>query len=212
MKINIDKRKIYTKELAYFIGSLLGDGCLYEGKSSYQVSIVSEDFDFCEKCFLIIYNLFNKKGTVRETRKGDKISYYSFRVCSKDIFYFLREITENKSKIPKFIYRSKEFKKSFCQGLMDSDGWISKVNASDGYIRYRVGFKNISCWTNKFKDILDDLSIRTGKMGKQSNIRSVIKAFTFTINTFDYCSKVGFRINRKIKIQKEYLNILKKVG
>ena len=204
MKIDINKRRIYTKDFAYLIGSLLGDGCLYVGKNSYQFSITSEDYDFCEKCYNIVNNLFNKKGRIKAVEKNGQISYYQLVICSKQIVYFLKEITEDKKKIPKFINKNKDFKKSFCQGLMDSDGWISKVNASDGYIRYRVGFKNISYWTNEFKDILKSLGVRTGKMRKQSNIRSLKSAFTFTINTFDYCEKIGFRIDRKKSLQTRY--------
>jgi len=205
MKINIDKRKVYTKDFSYLIGSLLGDGCLYVGKNSYQFSITSEDYDFCEKCQIIVNNLFCKKGRIKTVLRGNKISYYQLVICSKDIVYFLKEITKDKTIIPYFIYKNDNFKKSFVQGIMDSDGWITKVNASDGYIRYRVGFKNISNWTNKFKDILEALDIKTGKMRKVSNIRSPKKAFSFTINTFDYCDKIDFRINRKRKISKEYL-------
>ena len=209
MKINIDKRKIYTKDFAYLIGSLLGDGCLYVGKNAYQFSITSEDYDFCEKCQIIVNNLFGKKGKIKSVKRDNKISYYQLVVCSKDIVYFLKSVTNDKKEIPFFVYRSKEFIKSFIQGLMDSDGWISKVNASDGYIRHRVGFKNISDWTNEFKKMFDILNVKTGKMRKVSNIRSFKKAFTFTINTFDYCDEIGFRIDRKRKISKEYKDEIK---
>jgi len=205
MKINIDKRKTYTKDFAYLIGSLLGDGCLYIGKDTYQFSITSEDHDFCKKCQDIVLSLFKKKGRIKTILKDGKISYYQLVVCSKEIVYFLKDLTNNKKDIPLFIYRNALFLKSFTQGLMDSDGWISKVNASDGYIRYRVGFKNISKWTIDFKNIFDKIGVKTGQMTRVSNKRSLNKAFSFTVNTFDYCSKVGFKIDRKNKISKEYL-------
>ena len=40
----------------------------------------------------------------------------------------------------------------------------------------------------------------------KSNIRSPNQAYTFTINTSDYCEKIGFGINRKIEIQNDYIN------
>lgn len=201
----IKKCKDWGEDFSYLIGSLLGDGCLYVGKNTYQFSITSEDYDFCEKCQIIVNNIFSKKGRIKTVKKNDQISYYQLVVCSKDIVYFLKEITDNKTKIPHSVYKNKKFTKSFVQGLMDSDGWISKVNASDGYIRYRVGFKNISEWTKEFKEMFDILDVKTGKMRKVSNIRSSKKAFDFTINTSDYCKNIGFRINRKDKISKEYL-------
>ena len=206
MKINIDIKSVYTKDFSYLIGSLLGDGCLYVGKNTYQFSITSEDYDFCEKCYNIVDKLFNKKGRIKTVKKNGKISYYQLVVCSKDIVYFLQDITNYKKEIPSFVYKNNNFKKAFVQGLMDSDGWITKVNASDGYIRYRVGFKNISVWTEEFKNMFDDLDVKTGKMRKVSNIRSFKKAFTFTINTFDYCDKIDFKINRKNRISEVCLN------
>ena len=98
MKINIDKRKVYTKDFSYLIGSLLGDGCLYVGKNTYQFSITSEDYDFCEKCQTIVKKLFNKTGRIKSVKKGDRISYYQLVVCSKDIVYFLKEVTNSKRK------------------------------------------------------------------------------------------------------------------
>lgn len=206
MKINIDEEKVYTKDFSYLVGSLLGDGCLYIGNNSYQFSITSEDYDYCEKCQVITNDLFGKTGRIKTIMKGDKVSYYQLVICSKEIVLFLKYLTKNKTNIPAFVYKDNDFKKSFIQGLMDSDGWISKVNASDGYIRYRVGFKNISKWTNGFKKMLEDLDVRTGEMRMVSNIRSSKKAFCFTINTFDYCDKINFRIDRKKKISKEYLS------
>lgn len=199
-------KNVYTNDFAYLIGSLLGDGCLYVGKNSYQFSITAADYDFCQKCQDISNNIFGKKGNIKTVKRDNKISYYQLVICSKKIVYFLKEMTKDKTIIPDFIYKNDNFKKSFVQGIMDSDGWISKVNASDGYIRYRVGFKNISHWTTEFKDILTSLNVKTGKMTKVSNNRSFKKAYCFTINTFDYCSKVNFRINRKKKISKEYLD------
>ncbi len=198
-------RLLPTPNFSYLLGSLFGDGCLYIGKNTYQFSITSEDYDFCEKCQIIVNELFGKSGRIKTVKKNNRISYYQLVICSKDIVYFLKDLTENKTKIPTFIYKNKENKKSFIQGLMDSDGWISKVNASDGYIRYRVGFNNISEWTNEFKDMFSGLGVRTGKMRKVSNSRSIREAYTFTINTFDYCSNIGFRIDRKRGISREYL-------
>ena len=202
-EITIKKQssRIYTSDFSYLIGSLLGDGCLYVGKNTYQFSITSEDYDFCEKCQIIVYNLFGKNGRIKTVKNGGKISYYQLVVCSKDIVYFLKEVTDNKNKIPLFVYLSKEYMKSFVQGLMDSDGWISKVNASDGYIRYRVGFKNISNWTNEFKDMFNTLDVRTGKMRRVSNIRSSKKAFSFTISNFFQKVYYIFRANHQLIIR-----------
>lgn len=184
----------------------MGDGCLYVGNNSYQLSITSEDYDFCEKCQNIVLDVFSKKGNIKTVKKDNKISYYQLVVCSKEIVYFLKDLTKNKTIIPQFIYRNKVFQKSFVQGIMDSDGWISKVSASDGYIRYRVGFKNTALWINDFKIILNSLDVKTGKLQKIANSRSKRQTFCFTINTFDFCNNVGFRIERKKLLAEKYLH------
>ena len=141
----------------------------------------------------------NKRSNIKTVKKNDVISYYQLVVCSKKIVYFLKDITKNKTEIPSFIYKNKKFKKAFIQGLMDSDGWISKVNASDGYIRYRVGFKNISKWIFEFRDMIEDVDVRVGEIICNEDY------FYFSINSYDYCSRVGFKIKRKRKIAKKCL-------
>ena len=204
------KNNVYTSsDLSYLTGSLLGDGCLYVGKNSYQFSITSEDYDFCEMCFNLVKDIFGKKGRIKTIKKDGKISYYQLVVCSKKIVNFFLEETLSKKRIPSYVYTNDNTIKSFMQGLMDSDGWICKVNASDGYIRYRVGFKNISEWTMPFKVMFSNLGVKTGKLREITNDRygkPSKNSYTFSINTLDYCNKIGFRILRKQKIQKEYLN------
>ena len=43
-------KKIHKKDFAYFLGAFMGDGCAYINKKQglYQLSITSEDKDFCE--------------------------------------------------------------------------------------------------------------------------------------------------------------------
>lgn len=193
-------------DFCYLIGALLGDGCLYVGKNNYQFSITSEDYDFCQNCQNIVKKNFGKKGNIKTVRKHNKISYFQLVVCSKNIVYYLKELTNNKEIIPSFIYESPDLIKGFVQGLMDSDGWISRINASDGYIRYRIGFKNISEWTKDFKEMFGIFNVRTGKLRFCSDPRSNISAQVFSINSFDYCSKIGFRIKRKYKLQEDFLS------
>ena len=208
-QLKVPKNIHLNNNLAYLFGAVLGDGCLYIGNYAYQFSITAEDYDFCEMCSNIIWDVFGKRGRIKTIKKNNVISYYQLVVCSKDIVYFFINKTNNKTKIPSFIYYSKKMMKSFMRGLMDSDGWISKVNASDGYIRYRVGFKNISCWTPDFYNIFCKVGIKTGALRRQENERSNKEAYVFTINTNDFCKKVGFDINRKKEIQKEYIDVEK---
>lgn len=197
---------VYTnnvEDVSYLIGAFLGDGSIYENKGSFQFSITSSDYGLCFECQRISFNLFGKGGRIKEVRKDNKFSYYQLVICSKNIVNFFREMTKKRLFIPKFVYINNLTTKAFIQGLMDSDGWICKVNPSDGYIRYRVGFKNISNWTNEFREMFDLFNVKAGKVRRVKNGENK-EAFCFTVNTQDYCEKIGFRIDRKQELVSEY--------
>lgn len=193
-------------DLSYLIGAFLGDGCAYVGKNSYQFSITSSDLDFCETCQNICKQFFNKGGRIKTVyRKNGTVSYYQLIICSKQIVMYFREQTQCKAIIPSFVNNNKETRIACIQGLMDSDGWISKVNASDGYIRYRVGFKNICNWAKDLRIMIQNCNVKTGVLRQCSNTRSTKLAFCFSINTKDYCRQIGFRCNRKQQLALESL-------
>jgi len=201
--------------LSYLLGAYLGDGCAYVGKNSYQFSITSSDKDLCTICNNICLSLFSKKGNIKEVKRNEAVSYYQLVICSKKIVLFLRDITKNKTVIPKIIYKNNKTMTNFVQGIMDTDGWICKINPSDGYIRYRVGFKNIAHWTKHVHDILNTLNIKTGKLRKIKNTRygkPTQDTFNIAINTRDYCNKIGFKLKRKQDLTKEALLFYKNGG
>ena len=68
-----------------------------------------------------------------------------------------------------------------------------------------IYFKNISDWTVDFYRIFGILNVRVGKLRKESNSRYYNDAYTFTINTYDYCSYIGFGIERKRRLSSEFL-------
>ena len=133
-------------------------------------------------------------------------------ICSKELVNYVLDLTKNKTKIPDIIYKNRNNKKYFIIGLMDSDGWITKVNAKDGYIRYRVGFKNKFDFTNKIRRLFLHFNVKVGKLREVENYRKKKKtfAYTFSINTFDYCKNIGFGIKRKQKLAKDYFLFLKR--
>ena len=188
--------------LAYLLGVTLGDGCLYYGKNVYQFSVVSEDLDLCEKCQSICLSLFNKSGTIKPIYKNNHLSYYKLVVCSKKIVDYLHDLTKGKTILPEIDDLD------LIRGLMDTDGWISEVHAKDGYIRYRVGFKNIAHWTPYFHALLQKNGVKVGKLSYRAVYRYKKRnqdVYVFSINTKDYCNKVGFGIHRKQEIARKAL-------
>lgn len=197
---------------SYLVGAYMGDGCCYVGKSNYQFSITSSDKDLCDICSNIIYEEIGKFGNIKTLYNFDKISYYQLVVCSKILVNYLVKITSNRNNIPNFIINNPELHKSFIQGIMDSDGWISRVNASDGYIRYRVAIKTKGKWMPQFRDMIKNMHVKVGALRNIKQSCNNEYAIEFSINTNNYCKKIGFRINRKNLLAKEFLDWHKNGG
>lgn len=198
-------------DICYLIGAFLGDGCIYTNSNYYttQFSVTSSDRDFCELCSDICFKIINRTGNIKDIYKKDRYSYSQFICCSKKLCDHINKLTNHKKDIPKFIYRNVDNKIAFIQGIMDADGWITKVNASDGHIRYRVGFKNTAVWTSEVHQIISSLDVRTGKLRHAQNTRKGVRnkdSFNFSVNAQDYCRNIGFRIERKCNLAKECLN------
>ena len=193
------------QDLSYLIGAFLGDGCCYIGKNSYQFSITGNDRDICETCSNICKDIFGKGGRVKDILKDDKYSYSQLVVCSKRIVELFSKYTEGKSRIPDLAL-SELNRKHFIQGIMDTDGWISRINPKDGYVRYRVAFKNTAGWVDQIKKAMKSLGVKTGTIRTIKNYRNFKHnkdAFEFSINSQDYCRKIGFRCKRKDQLAKE---------
>lgn len=192
------------EDFAYLLGVHLGDGCCYIGKGSYQFSVTSSDFDLCKICSDIVNSRIKKSGTIKTVKKNGSVSYHQLVVCSRSFVYEMVDLTGSRSRIPDFILDDPVTHVPFVQGVMDADGWISRVNASDGYKRYRIAIKAQGLWMEDLKNMMVSCGVKVGSIRKinQTN-NKIIKEFC--INTEDYCNKIGFRIKRKSDLAKEYL-------
>ena len=210
----LDRSYIYDldsnkqRELSYLIGSFLGDGCVYSNGNSYQFSITSEDRDICERCQQICEDIFGITGHIKDINRNGRYSYSQLVICSRPLVSLFREICPDRGIIPDLCFLSQENRLSFCQGIMDTDGWISKVKASDGYLRFRVAFKNTANWVPLVKSIMNDLGVSTGNVRRiesNRNGRSCKPAFEISINSQQYCKLIGFRCCKKNNLAKECL-------
>jgi len=174
--------KTKRHKLAYLIGAFLGDGCCYINTKSkkrtlYQFFITSSDYDLVKICRDISIDLFGKEGSISEQK-----NYYYLRICSKKICLLLRRITNGRIKIPFIKPDDKETIKYLCAGLVDSDGYICKVNASDGYIRYRMGYHAASIFISDLMNLLNVVGVKTGKLGKRKKFKTENQRYAFSVN------------------------------
>ncbi len=105
-----------NKDIFYIVG-FLADGCLSERKWKYEVEIYQRN----RKLLREIARLFEKNFLLKP-----KISWhngaYRLRVCSKPLFFYLRDLLKSCSDLEKI-----RFNKYFIAGFIDAEGSLIKT-------------------------------------------------------------------------------------
>jgi len=129
-----------TPDLAYWMGLLVGDGCvsISKNKRKQRVDFVSEDQDLLDSFenYLREYFLLDKNENIRRDNRRNntwEIEYY----CKKLVHYLLKcgftKTTALDKKIPDVIKKaSKEIFIAFLQALFDTDGGIYIQKTTNG--------------------------------------------------------------------------------
>jgi intein-encoded DNA endonuclease-like protein len=109
-----------SRELAYLIGVMFGDGTLSfsEKKQDYGIRLESIDLDFAEK-FSHCISLILKKKKDYAVCKVTRGPIYSTHARSKQLYSFFKSLKGDFSKAKPFI---EEYPSEFIQGLADSEG------------------------------------------------------------------------------------------
>ena len=189
-----------TKDLAYLIGLILGDGSIYKNDElrSRSVTVTTVDRDVSN--FLLNNNLGLK------FYKGKRENYYHYRCTNKSFVEFLQNYIgfENgararNKKIPKVVLGwSRNNVVAFLQGLFDADGCCRKD-------RGNVSFVSTS------KNIIDVLRVLLLNFGIISRTYSYNHKPTKKVKVWSsgyqleltqshtkiFLEKIGFRIRRK---------------
>jgi len=138
MNLSVDKLK-KSKELALFLGMLVGDGCMPikhngQGYRVYPITFYNTNKGMVKSFGDLFYHLFGLKGKVRgKERKNKKLLWefekYSvslYKMINVDFEIFCGKKAPNVS-IPSFILDgNREVKKYFFFGLLITDGGIRK--------------------------------------------------------------------------------------
>ena len=210
---------------AYLMGVYLGDG---EINKSYKFEVFrlnTKDKDFAEttkQAILICrgdeYNL--KKGTaytgklrkltltehevtMRKVYKVKPANYFNVYASSAKLFKKMAKMTNNKTKFPKEIFNwTKEERKYFIIGQMDSEGYVAKPNKSKSRITstgrsVHMGFKITDMYIFKnFLKLLDMSKIEYGKIGSHPTKNKI--AYRITIKLQSWIN-AGFFLSIKRK-------------
>jgi len=199
-------------DMAYFIGSIMGDGNIYYNiiHPKHTISLASIDLEYCEEIKKIIKNYiyFWRRVSPRIFRRNN---IFVVEIHCKTFCEWLLEITEEKRHIPKAILDGNiDVKKAFIEGVMDSEGGLSKNRNG-----YSLSLAIKDEWIYEAFEIFKDLNIKTSKQIKQLEFNTVTpngnkyrtKQYYFYIDILSF-HKTGLRfiIKRKQKRIQEHLD------
>ncbi len=198
-----DSAKTMTKEKAYILGVMCGDGSVYKNKQNSRKIVLSvSDKDFATEFARCLKTVYGIEPIVSEAKRhwpeGKNWSNaWEARIFSKQAYEDILSYDSFKTeswKVPEIIFQSSvEIKTSFLRGFFDSEGCVS-------FRRIRAVSIN-SDGTNQIGDILKSLNIKYRikcKQKEKSNWQDQkIVDITGIQNLRTYKDLIGFSIRRK---------------
>lgn len=170
------------KSFAYILGVYLGDGCAtITGRSGpggtpcFRLNTIDEDFALSTKAAL--EDISDKNVGISKTAvPRSKNPNYGLWICDSDLYHALRNDTEKKMAIPKYVWEwPLENKLAFIGGLMDSEGFVAKKTGANTGRSYYMGFKSCDVWVPDFIRLLHSVGIRTGKISQEKPVKAGYK-------------------------------------
>lgn len=189
------------RDKAYHYGVMLGDGFFSKTKNGFYIMLKVIDKDFVTFWRNCIERMYGKQYSIYEMKpeKETRQKCYLCKVYGKDKVDEVEELTHNRTEIPNFVFDGdKEVKKSFIQGLMDSEGYITTSFSPIKDTHIGLYFANTSRWTKDFWHLFKSLNIEVSdlKLRKMKDGRKDL--YWFKINILDYVnSGLSFNIFRK---------------
>ena len=159
------KEPIKDTKLAYFVGLLIGDGCIaqsHNGHKSYHVTYTSTDKELSEAFATLGKDIFGLDGaTSRKTTENKPL--WNVRFCAKRMHQWLWKETGGKRKAPKWIVNgTNEVMSAFIRGFADAEGGVTDTNTTNvviaqkdrnilvviQYMLYKLGIFSRVCVAN----------------------------------------------------------------
>lgn len=189
-----------TKEQAYALGLLTGDGCYTQ---KYRLLYATKDKELVDSVDVLLSAYPN--GNKKLIWQGEKDSYH-YRCESIHLLKWLKEEFElvgnyaHEKEFPKSILRAEREKVTeFIKGLYDTDGHI-QVNTSKSGTGITVGFTNTS---EKLVDQLQYILLHYGIVAtkisrdRNKNWRTVYELLITGQDIKTFYEEIGFGLKRK---------------
>lgn len=167
--------KIDTREKAYWLGMIAGDGWAYD--NHFGISLKESDKDHIYKFRSFLKS--NHPITILNNgimKNGKQSLSHSIRIWNKNIINDLNNlgIDEHKTKNLKFPVIDERFYSSFILGMIDADGWM-KVDTKRNMLT--IGLGSTLDFTTKCQDIL----IKTCELNKTKLYQSSQTDFLYSM-------------------------------
>ena len=179
--------KELTKDLAYFIGSIIGDGSMRQKNQVIFTTADDETVSFMTK--------FVKDSFDREFKSRN--GKYDYVIYGKEIRHFLNSIgldnvKSNEKKVPDLIFKApREIVASFLQGLFDTDGTTTGRSVSFSTSSEELGMQVQQLLLN-----FGIISNRQKRLNKKYNTYSH-QIYILSNNVDIFNKEIGFRLTRK---------------
>lgn len=199
------------KSYAYILGAYLGDGCVTNAHKKLIFKLNTIDRDFAEAVKYHLSQISDKPVHVHQytDNRWSKPSVYNHVTCSDhELCVFLREQTNNKMKIPEYVFEwDNEMLSFFIVGLMDSEGYVAENRTIKKDCtqltnkRFFMGFKCCDPWIYDFVELLKKYGLQIGKVRTEKPRKEGYKTpVVFGIKMQSWVnSGLRFNIERKNK-------------
>ncbi len=192
--------KSADKSYAYLLGVYLGDGCVThtaDGYPVFRLNTIDEDFALAVKAALGDLTEYPVNINKHDVSKSSKPNY-SLRCGDPKLCASLRADCNGKLALPKL--KTRELRKAFIVGLMDSEGFVAKMTRSNTGRCYYMGYKSCDPWVmSHLIPLMQSVGLRMGKVQTEKPLRAGYKAPTrFSIKMQSWVDS-GMRFNIKRK-------------
>jgi len=199
----MDGYKLDT-DLAYVLGTLAGDGCIYIRKDicKYVAALCVTDYDFAKKFRDCIFKIFGVKYRIRRKLVDGLKTMYGVTITRKKFVLLLRKWMPDygnyEFRIPEEIIKANNtIKKYFLRGYFDSDGGVELFK--DGKFRTVSAVSISKEGMREVEGLLNSLGLSTSMyVGKTKVGRPFYRCKIFGLEKAKrFRKKVGFSIKRK---------------
>ncbi len=175
--------KKYSKDLAEFVGILLGDGHITP--TQVTVTLGKKENQFVEYVMNLMEKLFHVKPKKIITKRNDFVVYMG---STKLVRWFLEMgMVSNKVKhqvdFPSWIFNNDEFMKRALRGFFDTDGSVYKLKYG---IQFSYCNKSVPLLKSTQKMLLE-LGYFPSRVSNEKNVY-----LTRKLDLFRYCKEIGF--------------------